>query len=251
MITVNNEDDVISVFDAWIQVPQDLKSERADHYVLGLNGNLLRSFSASFETYYKDYGSLVLYNRDKVDAQDPDYIAGTGKAYGFESLIRYANDVVDLHTAYTLGWTTVTSNGLEYYPRYDRRHTLNLLSVFHVAPAFDVTLRWEFGSGFPFSQSVGYYDRLGMENLFRGSYLGETGKSYIILGDKNAARLPAYHRLDASASYRFKLDPMKGTVGVNIVNVYNRKNIFYFDRNTGQQTNMLPFFPTATLSIEY
>jgi hypothetical protein len=251
MITVNNEDDVISVFDAWIQIPQGLPTERADHYVLGLDGNVLPSLSTSFQTYYKDYGSLVLYNRDKIDAVDPDYIAGSGKAYGFESLIRYADNIVDLYAAYTLGWTTVTSNGSRYYPRYDRRHNLNLMSVIHVATGFEVTLRWELGSGFPFSETVGYYDRFNMPNLFRGSYLGETGKSYIILGDKDATRLPSYHRLDANATYRFTLSPIKGTVGVNVVNVYNRKNIFYFDRVTGQKTNMLPFFPTATVSIEY
>ncbi len=251
MITVNNEDDVISVFDAWIQVPQNLSPSR-----LITTSSVLMEISSAHSPPASRHTTRIM-NRScftigiRFDAQDPDYISGTGKAYGLELLILYANDVADLYAAYTLGWTTVTSNGFTYYPRYDRRHNLNLLSVFHVAPAFDVTLRWQLGSGFPYTQSVGYYDRLGMQNLIRGSYLGETGKSYISLGDKNAARLPAYQQLDASASYRFKFNPIKGTVGVNIVNVYNRKNIFYFDRNTGQQTYMLPFFPTATLNIEY
>ena len=251
IVTVNNEDDIISVFDAWIRVPEGLKSEQADHFVLGLGGNFLPSLSTNFETYFKNYESLVLYNRDKVGPLDPDYIGGTGKAYGVECMIRFGSDIVDLYAAYTLSLTTVTSNGFTYYPRYDRRHNLNLLSVLHVAPAFDVTLRWTLGSGFPFSQSVGYYDRLNMQPLFRGSYLGETGNPYVILGDKNASRLPAYHRLDASASYRFTIRPITGNVGVNIINVYNQKNIFYFDRKTGEQTNMLPFFPTATLTIDF
>jgi hypothetical protein len=251
IITVNNEDDIISVFDAWIRVPEELKTERADHYVLGLGGNILPSLSTNFEVYYKDYGSLVLYNRDKFGPLDPDYIGGTGKAYGVETMIRFANDLTDIFAAYTLSLTKVTSNGFTYYPRYDRRHNLNLLSVFHVATGFDVTLRWTLGSGFPFSESAGFFDRLGMTDLFRGSYLGETGNPYIILGDKNSARLPAYHRLDASATYRFTIRPITGNVGVHIINVYDHKNIFYFDRKTGQQTNMLPFFPTATLTLDF
>ncbi len=251
VITVNNEDDVISIFDAWIQVPVDLKSELADHYVVGLEGNILPSLSTNFQAYYKSYGRLVTYNREKVDALDPDYTGAHGEAYGVESLIRYGSSLMDLYLAYTFGWTTVTSREFTYYPRYDRRHTLNMLSVFHPVTNLDVTLRWEFGTGFPFTQTTGYYDRLGLSDIFRGSSRGETGKPYAILGDKNSARLPTYHRLDLSATYRFVLKPIAGTVGIHVVNLYNRKNVFYFDRKTGQQVNMLPFFPTATLNIEY
>jgi hypothetical protein len=251
MITVNNEDDVIAIFDAWIRVPEDLKPERADHYVLGLEGNVIRNLSASFQTYYKSYGSLVVYNRNKVDALDPDYVNGTGKAYGVEALVRYGVPLADLYLAYTLGWTELTTTGFTYTPRYDRRHNLNLLTVFHPADRLDLTLRWELGSGLPFTQTIGYYDRLSMMDLFRGTYIGDTGIPYSILGPKNAARLPTYHRLDVAATYRFKVSRLNCSAGINIVNVYDHKNIFYFDRTTGQQVNMLPFFPTATLSVEY
>ncbi len=250
IITVNNEDDVIPIFDAWIQVPEELKVEQADHYVAGLEGNLSRNLSTSFQTYYKYYSSLVLYNRDKVDALDPDYIGGKGEAYGLESLVRYSASLLDLYAAYTLGWTSVTASGVTYYPRYDRRHTVNLLTVIHALDRMDVTFRWEFGSGFPFTQTMGYYDRLGLTDLFRGTSVGETGKPYAVLGNKDAARLPDYHRLDASVTYRFTLRPITGNVGINIVNLYDHKNIFYFDRKTGQEIDMLPFFPTATLTIE-
>lgn len=251
MVTVNNEDDIIPVFDAWIQVPRNLKPERAEHYVIGLQGNALRNLSTSFEGYYKSYGSLVAYNRDKIDASDPDYVSASGKAYGFESLIRFGSDVVEVFAAYSLGWTTITNGDLTYNPRYDRRHTLNLLTTFHLIGGFDVTLRWEVGSGLPFSQSIGFFDRLGLTNLFREGYVHQTGEPYTLLGDKNAARLPTFHRLDASATYRFSLRPIRGSVGVHVVNVYDEHNIFYFDRGTGRQYNMLPFFPTATLSLEY
>ncbi|HEY5614655.1 MAG TPA: TonB-dependent receptor [Bacteroidota bacterium] len=251
IITVNNEDDVISIFDAWIQVPDNLESEQADHYVIGLEGNVLRELSTSFQTYYKKYGSLVTYNRDKIDAVDPDYVNGTGRAYGVESLIRYGIPFMDLYAAYTIGWTTITTNNFTYSPRYDRRHTLNLLSVFHVADGLEVSFRWELGSGFPFTQTIGYYDRLNLNDIFDGEFAGETGKPYSILGPKNEARLPTYHRLDGSVTYRFTVGPIKGTAGIHVINLYDHQNVFYFDRKTGQQINMLPFFPSATLHVEY
>jgi hypothetical protein len=251
MITVNNEDDIISIFDAWIQVPDELQSEQSDHYVLGIEGNIVRELSTNVQLYYKHYGSLVTYNRDKVDARDPDYVNGTGRAYGLEALIRYGVPMVDLYAAYTLGWTTVTSNRFTYYPRYDRRHTLNVLAVVHPLERLEATLRWEVGSGFPFTQTIGYYDRLVFGGIFDGSFVGETGKPYSLLGQKNAARLPTYHRLDASVTYRFVIEPLKGTVGLSVINLYNQRNVFYFDRKTGQRVDMLPFFPSAALTIEY
>jgi len=251
IITVNNEDDVVSVFDAWIAVPDFLKSESADHYVLGIDGNIAPALSTSFQTYYKYYGSLVTYNRDKIDAQDPDYVNSKGQSYGFETLIRYGIPLVDLYGAYTLGWTEIDANGLIYPPRYDRRHTLNLLASVHLTSSVDATFRWEVGSGFPFTQTVGYYDRLQMENIFSGKYVGETGNPYSLLGQKNAARLPAYHRLDVSLSYRFTFEGFRGTAGIHVLNAYDRKNLFYFDRTTGKRTNMLAFFPSATLTMEF
>ncbi len=251
MITVNNEDDVISIFDAWIEVPDQLQSEQADHYVAGIEGNVFRELSTSLQVYYKRYGSLVTYNRDKIDARDPDYVNGRGRASGVEALIRYGIPLLDFYGAYTLGWTSITTNNFTYYPRYDRRHTLNLLAVFHPLEGLDVTFRWEVGSGFPFTQTIGYYDRLTFGGIFDGQFVGETGKPYSILGEKNAARLPTYHRLDGSVTYRFTVGPVKGMAGVHVVNVYDRRNIFYFDRKTGQRIDMLPFFPSATLNVEY
>lgn len=251
IITVNNEDDIVSVFDAWIAVPDFLKSESADHYVLGLEGNVLPTLSTSFQAYYKYYGSLITYNRDKIDARDPDYVNGKGQSYGLESLVRYGNPLVDLYGSYTLGWTEIDANGLKYAPRYDRRHTLNLLADVHLTSRMNLTLRWEVGSGFPYTQTVGYYDRLRMEDIFTGKYVGETGSPYSLLGGKNSARLPAYHRLDMSVTYRFQWSIFKGVAGVHVVNLYDRKNLFYFDRVTGKRTNMVSFFPSATLSLEY
>jgi hypothetical protein len=39
--------------------------------------------------------------------------------------------------------------------------------------------------------------------------------------------------------------------GASVVNAYNRKNVFYFDRSTGRRYNMLGFFPTAAFTLEF
>jgi hypothetical protein len=80
---------------------------------------------------------------------------------------------------------------------------------------------------------------------------GETGLPYSVLGEKNAARLPAYYRIDGSMTYHFAIDVIRGSVGVNVANMTNRKNILFYDRKTAQRINMLDFFPSATLRVEY
>lgn len=252
VITMNNEDDIIPLFEAWVYIPDYLKPEVANHYVLGLEGNIFPRLSTSVQTYFKSYSSLVIYNRNKLYPPDPDFLNGTGEAYGLETLLRYDLPAVSAYVTYTLGWTTIDALGLSYPPRYDRRHSINVLGVYRPADNWEVTLRWEFGSGFPYSQTVGYYDRVSFSDVVRDpNFLLETGEPYSMLGPKNAARLPSYHRLDGSVAYRIHLAGIGGSVGVQVANIYNRKNILYFDRKTGQRINTLPFFPSAALNVEF
>ncbi|MDP2884219.1 MAG: TonB-dependent receptor [Ignavibacteria bacterium] len=251
MLTVGNEDDVISIFDAWIRVPKELPTEQADHYVIGISGSLTEQATINAEAYYKDYNSLVVYNRDKIEATDPDYIKGSGQSYGAEVTIRSHSSFVDLYAVYSLSWAKIDNGGLIYYPRYDRRHHINLMAITHPLKGLTATARWEFGSGFPFSQTVGYFDRLTLDNALPGQFELETGSPFIILGSKNAARLPAYHRMDINIAYTFNLLGLDCSVGADLLNVYNSKNIFYFDRKTGERVNMLSFFPSATVTVAF
>jgi hypothetical protein len=223
----------------------------ADHYVIGFDGNPVPNLSTTFNAYYKHYSSLVTYNRDKVDASDPDYFNAKAQSYGAEALIRYSSNLVDLYAAYTLSWVTIDQNGFVYSPRYDRRHAVNLLASIHAAKGLDVTARWELGSGLPFTQSLGFYDRLTMGDLYPNPFLTETGTPYTLYGPKNAARLPSYHRLDLNLSYQLDLfSALRSSVGLNLVNAYDRKNLFYFERTTGRRINMLGFFPSLNFTLE-
>jgi hypothetical protein len=125
------------------------------------------------------------------------------------------------------------------------------MAVAHPVKGMSVSMRWEYGSGFPYSQTVGYFDRLTLDNALPGRFELETGAPYMMLGEKNAARLPSYHRLDASMSYDTKLAGLDMSVGVDLLNLYDNKNIFYFDRKTGQRVNMLAFFPSVTFTLKY
>ncbi len=251
MVTVNNEDDVIAIFDAWIRVPMSLRSETSEHYVAGIDVPIVSSFVASVQSYFKTYDHLLTYNRDKVDANDPDYVGGTGESYGVEVLLRYGVPWLDGYVAYTNGKTILNNGGMSYPARHDRRHTVNVLLSVRPVSDIEASVRWEYGSGFPFTQTVGYYDRLPLTDFMRDRNIFETGTPYTRLGAKNTARLPSYHRLDCSVSYRFEVGPIEALFGVSVVNAYDRDNILYIERTTGRTETMLPFFPTFSLTAVF
>ena len=251
IVTLNNEDEVMSIFDVWIKIPAKLPVQKANHVILGLNGNVNDATSLKIESYFKNYTSLFIYNRNKRLAGDPDYITGTGHSYGAEALLRTRVWGIDLYGAYALSWTRIDDGSSEYYPQYDRRHNLNLLATAHPLTDMDVTLRWAYGSGLPYTASLGYYDRLMLGGANSTPFQFESGAPYLALGTKNAWRLPPYHRLDASITYKLAIRGMKGILEGQITNVYDNVNIFYFDRTTGVHTDMLRFFPSVSFTLEY
>jgi hypothetical protein len=251
LVTVNNEDDLITLFDAWIAVPTHLEPERSDHFVAGIGGSAAERWGIDVQAYYKSFHALVTYNRDKLVSSDPDYISGSGSASGAEAIVRFQHSDVDVMASYGLGFTTLRQPGIEYRPRYDRRHSLKLLSVVRLLPGLEAAARWDYGSGLPFTPSVASYRRPSLGNFVRDPSSIDLGRPYLALGAKNSHQLPDYHRMDMAVTYRVDLGPFRVGVGTSVTNVYDRKNIFYYDRRSGRRVNSLSFFPSAMLTIEY
>ncbi|MGW8180427.1 MAG: hypothetical protein ACWGQW_16955, partial [bacterium] len=84
---------------------------------------------------------------------------------------------------------------------------------------FTFSGNWIYATGKPFTEPGGVNE---VELPF-----GDRTIQLIELGDKNAVRLPAYHRLDLSASWNFwNGETSRATAGVSVFNVYNRKNVW-------------------------
>jgi len=252
VITLNNEEDVISLFESWTSIPEDIAPSTSDHYVAGIDYHIFSGTMVTTQVYYKTYSSLALYNRNKMSVNEPDYRSGKGFSRGVEFLLRHRMNWFELFGAYTLGWTQVTVDQFTYAPRYDRRHVLNITGTVLPTTDFEFNVRWELGSGLPFTQTTGFYDRLLLPDPIRTPYYNETGRPIATLGSPNAARLPVYHRLDVGMYYSHKFsEQIKMKAGITIINAYNQKNILYFDRYTTETIYMLPFFPSATAKVEF
>ncbi len=128
-----------------------------------------------------------------------------------------------------------------YYPKYDTRHSVNLILEFNIGNGWIASGAWNYSSGYPFTELIGFYDKFFFNSGINNEIIQGGFQQYAYLGDKNLGRLPTYHRMDVSILKRIDLSFMNMELGVSVINLYDRQNIFYFNRDTGEVVNMLPF----------
>jgi len=250
MLTVSDESEIISIFDPWIITPDYLNPARSIHYVAGFNFDITRGVQFSVEGYYKIIHYIPIVNDQKFTTSDPDLLSGTGESYGSEFSLNYSLDPLNVTTSYALSWAYKEIDDWLYYPKYDARHAANIIVELNIGNGWIASSIWNFTSGYPFTEMIGFYDKYFLTNIYLSGQGSGEFDPYAYLGDKNIGRLTAYHRLDLSLLKRLNLYSVNIELGVSAINVYDRKNIFYFDRDTGEIVNMLPFLVTGTLKVE-
>jgi hypothetical protein len=244
--TISDEDEIIAVFEPWIIIPDYMKPPTAIHYNVGVDFDFYQEVTFSVEGYYKLLHNLPIVNNQKFTSADHDLLSGSGESYGWEFHLDYGINPINFSASYTLSWAYKVVNNWTYYPRYDTRHSVNLVLEYNFGAGWIASTIWNYSSGYPFTELIGYYDKYFFDNINdSGEFL-----PYAILGGRNLGRLPSYHRLDLSLVKRMELSFFNLELGLSAINVYDRNNIFYFNRDTGEAVNMLPFLFTGTLKVE-
>ena len=121
---------------------------------------------------------------------------------------------------YTLGRVRNNFPGLSsgpYPASHDSTHEVKVVNSYQFR-RFIISGNWVFATGKPITEPTGS-EEITMPDgriFYRPTF-----------GDKNAARLPDYHRLDLSLTWDFyRGEVNKGQAGVSIFNVYNRANVW-------------------------
>ena len=249
MTTLTDENELISVFEPWVITPNYLNSARAAHFSFGVTTDWSGNLKTDFEGYYKPIANLIDVNEKKFTATDRDFVNVDGESYGFETLTVYQPGKMYVKLGYTLSWAFKIKDGIRTYPKYDIRHALNALVGYDLGSGWQTSATWAVHSGMPFTPIAGYYDRIPIDP-WTMPYGGTKPDPVTLWSDRNSARLPAYHRLDLSLTRQFQVEDASVTCGFSIINVYDRKNIFYFNRDTGQEVYMLRILPTVSLKVE-
>lgn len=250
LVTISDENELISIFEPWIIIPDKVSASETTQFITGVKSYLSEELVVEIEGYYKILNNLLEINYRKFTASTRDYINVDGEAYGLEFQLEYKPSDIYFKASYALGWAYKIKDTKKYFPRYDSRHSMNVLLAYEPGSDWQFNTTWSLNTGMPFTPIDGFYDRMEIGNPWNSGYATGTYKPVINWGEKNSARLPVYHRLDISVNKKFRFKLADVTLGASIINVYDRKNIYYFDRDTGQKVYMLPFFPSLSLRID-
>ena len=169
-------------------------------------------------------------------------------------LLKYKNKNLYIWTVYSLGVIERFEDGNNYFPHFDRRHNVNLVSsyTFGKKNSWKADARWNLGSGFPFTQTQGFYESIPFSDGINTDYTSENGELEIVYAELNQGRLPYYHRLDISLTKSIEINK-NSTLEItsSVTNAYNRENIFYFNRIEHERVNQLPMLPSAGVSLTF
>lgn len=248
--TLTDEDEIISIFDPWIIIPDYLNPAKGISYSVGVQYDFSQEINIQVEGYTRSVSDIPILNDKKYFEYDPDLVSGKQESYGWEFGLNINNELYNFSTSYSLSWAYKEIDGYRYYPKYDTRNAGNIMMEYNPGNAWNLSAVWTVYSGLPFTEIISYYDKYNIQNPFEvipgsGNYV-----PYLILSDKNLGRLPSYHRLDLGLSKKIFIGPSVFTFSLNAINVYDRKNIFYYERDSGRRVNMLPFLLTATFKVE-
>ncbi|MCX7953871.1 MAG: TonB-dependent receptor [Bacteroidales bacterium] len=277
ILSANSDRDVVNLFYGFLsnvdlsRLPKYFEGkeitnplQRSFHIVTGFEVDPSEYVEINIEPYYKKFIFLTNINRNKIfddtgdnwqipDILKKDFIAEKGNAYGCDFSIKYEYKRNYLWLAYSLGYVDRYDGVYTYNPIYDRRHNLNILltRTFGKNLDWDISLRWNLGSGLPFTKTAGYYEQLNIYNI-NTNLASANANLGVLYGNLNNGRLPYYHRLDITVkkSYDFSKNSTLEII-FSITNLYNRKNIFYYDRLRNEFINQLPIIPSVGLNLTF
>jgi hypothetical protein len=267
ILSTSNERDVVNLFNGFLSGPEGIvtgidgnrisnKLQVARHAIVGVEYDLTQNILFNVEGYYKNFDQLIVVNRNKLTKSEADYVVEIGDAYGIDFSLKYEMPRMYVWLTYSHGYVN-RNDGVQEYPTvFDRRHNVNSLITYDLDKkgTWQVSGRWNLGSGFPFTKTKGFYNYLdflsGVSTPYQTSNPNQVG---IIYSDiRNGGRLPYYHRLDLSLVKKIAFSKNAGIeITASVTNVYNRPNIFYFDRISYSRVDQLPILPSLSAKLYY
>ncbi len=281
LVAANNDRDVVNLFYGFLSSPTDVPEnitssdgttrelkdalQRANHLLGGVEFDPAPDITVNVEGWFKDFRQVTNLNRNKIYDDSPqfadkpeelrkDFIVETGNAYGADLALKYEKGGAYFWAVYSLSFVTRDDGRIEYAPIWDRRHNVNLLAsyTFGRFDSWKASARFNFGSGFPFTQTQGFYEGDPFYGQIGTDYWSSNGDLTTIYARLNDGRLPDYARVDLGLTKTWKLDERQTVqVDAGVTNALDRDNIFYFDRVRYRRVDQLPILPSLGVSYSF
>ncbi|MDA0378956.1 MAG: hypothetical protein O2899_05645, partial [Bacteroidetes bacterium] len=250
---LSDERDLGNLFTAWIVTPDDREVMQSMHGILGGNMQIRPWLSAALEGFYKSYDHISApifspFPRFTTTLQD-----ATGSAFGADVRLNlenrpfWAESVLDGTFSYTWSSVEYEAGPWTYHPAHDRRHQFNAL--LHAQKGdVGLTLQWQYGSGLPFTESGGFDVWYLLTPDVDVST--EAGVDRIVYSEPFGGRQPTYSRFDLWIERRVDRGRTIATLRAGVLNMLNRKNLFYYDLFTFSRVDQLPLVPSVGFKLE-
>lgn len=213
-----------SPLDAWFTASPNVKPQRSNQFSLGVNALLFHeALQVSLEGFYKgNRNTMDFADNPGLVMADPDREGllrfGTSQSYGAELMLK-------LDLARWSGWLAYTwskawykipelNNGNPYPSPLNHEHAVNFVLSYDFTKQWSASTEWVFYSGAPTTYPVGRYN-------FMGEWIP-------VYSSRNEDRLPDYHRMDLSVTYRTprRVAGKRGSAewNLSLYNAYSRHN---------------------------
>lgn len=232
--------------DAWIPSSEKLKPIKMDGFTLShylqLNNKNISVKTAGFYRMFSNVSDVL---EGASSFTEPNYEnrleIGESRAMGFEFLIQKNAGIINGWLSYTFSRVVNSigsiNNGNSYNAYHDKPHILNIVINKRLK-------KWEFNALFVLQSG-------------RPFTLVEKGIGILnFYSDRNAYRLPAYHRLDLSIiRYQKRHKHFQSSWILSVYNTYNRKNVFsvLFNPYSGTNTalTLFPILPMIGYKVSF
>jgi len=213
-----------SPLDIWLPTSTYIKPLIVDQVSMGYFRNFGHNmWETSVEVYYKNMQNVLDYKEGAElflnDAIETELLHGKGYSKGFELLAKKTQGKLTGWVGYTWSRTMREidgiNNGNPYPSSYDRTHDLSVVSNYELNKRWNFAANFIFATGNPATYPVAKY-------VVQGNQIYE-------YSDRNSNRIPAYNRLDISATYEFKKNDRRRfqqSINFSVYNVYGRRNAY-------------------------
>ncbi|AEA44732.1 TonB-dependent receptor [Fluviicola taffensis] len=280
--SASTDRDVVNLFNGLLSAPTNVQAnfitesgklknpkngiQYSWHAIFGTEFDLTKHLSLNVEGYFKYFPQLSNINVNKLyediddfsfedDVYKKNFLIESGKSYGVDVLLKYTLNRLFLWGVYSYGKSTRWDGFTTYAPVFDRRHNINIVAsyAFGKKKDLEVNIRWNFGSGLPFTPTSGFYQQENFDQGVTTDYTTSNSSGVgVLLGEFNSKRLPTYHRLDITVKKQFKFkNKTELEIVAAVTNAYNRKNIFYVNRVTNAKIYQFPILPSLGVSYKF
>lgn len=255
IVGLNDRRDATNIFTAWVETPLG-EATRAAHALLGYRTTPATWLELSVEGYFKKLDDLFVSAWTPFPTFTTSLQHAEGHSAGFDFRIEWRRSHFYGFVNYGYSATMYEANSSHtasysgsYRPPHDRRHQINILATGAVRD-FNVSLRWQFGSGLPYSRIHGFDGFILMDGAVEVDRVRGFPR-VIYEAEPYRGILPTYHRLDITVDRTFTFKSgLEATLQLGLLNAYNRRNLFALDLFTAQRTDQLPLIPTAGIRLD-